>query len=51
MDRVRCAGSENLLIDCPHNRSHSCTHAEDAAVHCQTSKEYRSNIMHVCRTA
>ena len=40
MDRVQCAGSETFLIDCPHNRSHSCTHAEDAAVHCQSSKEY-----------
>ena len=38
MDRVQCVGSETFLIDCPHNRSHSCTHAEDAAVHCQSSK-------------
>ena len=38
MDNVRCTGAEMSLIDCPHSRSHSCSHHDDAAVQCQTSK-------------
>ena len=38
MDNVRCTGTEMSLIDCPHSRSHSCSHHDDAAVQCQTSK-------------
>ena len=38
MDNVRCTGTELSLIDCPHSRSHSCSHRDDAAVQCQTSK-------------
>ena len=38
MNNVGCTGTELSLIDCPHSRSHSCSHRDDAAVQCQTSK-------------
>ena len=37
MDEVRCTGNETSLTDCPHTINHDCSHAEDAAVRCQTS--------------
>ena len=37
MNNVGCTGTELSLLDCPHSRSHSCSHHDDAAVQCQTS--------------
>lgn len=31
---VRCAGTEDRLIDCPSLNSRSCSHVEDAGVRC-----------------
>ncbi|XP_041474059.1 deleted in malignant brain tumors 1 protein-like isoform X3 [Lytechinus variegatus] len=34
MDNVACTGSEQSLIDCPHETTHDCSHLEDAGVIC-----------------
>ena len=38
MSNVGCTGTESSLTDCPHIRQHSCSHSDDAAVQCLTSK-------------
>lgn len=37
LDDVRCAGTENRLIDCPSSPVgiHNCAHSEDAGVTCR----------------
>ena len=37
LDNVHCIGTENSLLDCPHNGigNHNCGHYEDAGVKCQ----------------
>lgn len=39
IDEAACDGSEMRLIDCPFDSTHDCTHAEDAAVDCSTTRE------------
>ena len=34
MDDVQCTGSEQRLINCPHNAIDNCGHYEDAGVAC-----------------
>ena len=46
VDNVRCAGTELSLIDCPHSRSHSCSHRDDAAVQCQGQTAIICTDMH-----
>ena len=36
LDNLGCIGTENSLFDCPHNRIHDCTHAQDAGVVCDS---------------
>ena len=38
ISNVGCTGTELSLLDCPHSRYHSCTHRDDTAVQCRTSK-------------
>lgn len=39
LDEVRCRGSEERLVDCPHDSSTAdCFHYEDASVRCNTSR-------------
>ena len=35
LDEVDCAGTEERLVDCPHNPIDDCSHPEDAGVVCQ----------------
>ncbi|XP_072180908.1 scavenger receptor cysteine-rich domain-containing protein DMBT1-like [Diadema setosum] len=39
LDNVQCQGSEERLLDCPHNGflKHNCRHQEDAGVSCRAS--------------
>ena len=38
IDDAQCTGSENRLIDCPHDTSTvDCGHSEDAGVRCGTT--------------
>ena len=42
LDDVRCAGTEDRLVDCPHDPSTvDCVHSEDASVRCQITREYK----------
>ena len=42
LDDVRCAGTEDRLVDCPYNSSTvDCVHSEDASVRCQITREYK----------
>ena len=34
MDNVRCNGTEEKLVDCPHTSDHNCGHHKDAGVRC-----------------
>ena len=34
MDDVRCNGTEQKLVDCPHTSEHNCIRYEDAGVRC-----------------
>nr|XP_054763719.1 deleted in malignant brain tumors 1 protein-like [Lytechinus pictus] len=43
MDNVACTGSEQSLIDCPHETIHDCSHLEDAGVIC-TGKDLKCDI-------
>ena len=40
MDNLRCSGEEESLLDCRHRGIgiHSCSHNEDASVHCYNGK-------------
>ena len=42
LDDVRCAGTEDRLVDCPYDPSTvDCVHSEDASVRCQITREYK----------
>ncbi|XP_041473168.1 deleted in malignant brain tumors 1 protein-like isoform X2 [Lytechinus variegatus] len=43
MDNVACTGSEQSLIDCPHETTHDCSHLEDAGVIC-TGKDLKCDL-------
>ena len=43
LDDVRCAGTEERLVDCPYDQNTAdCSHSEDSSVRCQITCEYNS---------
>ena len=38
LNLVRCTGTESRLIDCPYTAINNCTHSQDAAISCTSSK-------------
>lgn len=54
LDDVKCSGTEERLIDCPHNgfNNHNCRHTEDVGVSCERKEPpmpvlicYESNML------
>jgi len=40
LDDVRCAGTEERLVDCPYDENTAdCSHSEDSSVRCQITCE------------
>jgi hypothetical protein len=46
LDNLGCTGMENSIFDCPHNRIHDCTHAQDAGVVCDSM--FNKNYIYHC---
>ena len=50
LDNVQCVGTEDRLVDCPHDQSPvNCSNFTDAGVHCQITRECTINKINACK--